>query len=166
MDLNVFKKELPNIFEKVKRDVEKLYKRHRAGLNLGLAEMGMYREGFVGGMHFYPGTDIIMNKTPLRMIIDQQSYEIGWAYAYHILLHEYIHSLGVIDENQCQVITKDITIKIFKEKDHPAVIFTNQGIGAFFPNLNIVYSPPGLKPENINIEYIRGFDTHSYSYYS
>ncbi len=166
MDLNNFKNELPIIFEKVKSDVEKVYKKHRAGLSLGLAEMGMFKGGFVGGMHFYPGTEIIMNKTPLRMILEEQPYEISWAYAYHILLHEYIHSLGIIDENQCRLITKDLSKKIFKENNHPAVIFADRGIGAFFSNFKLIYNPPGMKPEGIYIEYIKGFDENSYSYYS
>ncbi|MBY8983281.1 MAG: hypothetical protein KGD57_10050 [Candidatus Lokiarchaeota archaeon] len=166
MELNDFKNELPNIFEKVKKDVKKIYKRHRAGLSLGLAEIGMNRYGFVGGMHFYPGTEIIMNKTPLRMILEQQPYNISWAYAYHILLHEYIHSLGVIDEQKCQLLTKDLTEKIFKENNHPAVIFAKSGIGTYFHNLELIYQPPGLKPEGIYIEYIKGFDKYSYSYYS
>ena len=101
MDLKELKKIMPEIFEKVKKDVKGVYGRHRAGLSLGLVEMGMYRGGFIGGMHFYPGTDIVMNKTPLKIILNEQPFEIVWAYIYHILLHEYVHSLGIINEQQC-----------------------------------------------------------------
>ncbi|MBD3195311.1 MAG: hypothetical protein GF317_09665, partial [Candidatus Lokiarchaeota archaeon] len=114
MNLNDFKKELPNIFEKVKKDVKRCYGRQRAGLSLGLAELGMFKGGFIGGLHFHPGTSIVMNTTPLKMILADQSYEVIWSYAYHILLHEYIHSLGVINERQCRVVTKEISEEIFK----------------------------------------------------
>ncbi len=156
---------MPEIFEKVKKDVKRIYNRQRAGLNLGLVEMGMFRGGFIGGMHFSPGTEIVMNKTPLKKIVENQPDEIVRAYVYHILLHEYIHSLGILDETVCQQITLNITEKIFPQ-DHPAVVLAKKGIGAYFPDLNLIYAPPEIKPDDISIEYIRGFDKSSYSYYS
>lgn len=166
MKLKELKKEMPVIFTRVKKDVRKVYRRHRAGLSLGLVEMGMYRGGFIGGMHFNPGTDIVMNKTPLKIILKEQPYNIVWAYTYHILLHEYIHSLGVLDEQQCRTITLRISEKIFKETDHPAIILAKNGIGTYFPNLRLIYAPPDLSPEGIPIEYIYNFDQESYDYYS
>lgn len=166
MELQELKEQMPEIFEKVKEDVKKVTGRHRAGLSLGLAEMGMMPRGFIGGMHFPPGTDIIMNKTPLNLILETQPYEVIWSYTYHILLHEYIHALGVWDEQQCRAITLRISEEIFKEADHPAMILAKNGIGAYFPNLQIIYHPPEQKPDGIVIEYIQGFDRESYSYYS
>jgi hypothetical protein len=166
MNLQDLKKEIPEIFKKVKNDVKKVYGRHRAGLSLGFVEMGMYKGSFIGGMHFSPGTDILMNKTPLKIILREQTYEIVWAYTYHILLHEYIHSLGILNEQQCRIITLNISEKIFKENDHPAVILAKIGIGAYFPNLPLIYSPPDLSPDGIPIEYIYNFDHESYDYYS
>ncbi|HDZ18275.1 hypothetical protein LCGC14_0590840 [marine sediment metagenome] len=166
MDLKELKKIMPEIFEKVKKDVKGVYGRHRAGLSLGLVEMGMYRGGFIGGMHFYPGTDIVMNKTPLKIILNEQPFEIVWAYIYHILLHEYVHSLGIINEQQCRIITLKISEETFMDSDHPAIILAKNGIGTYFQNLNLIYSPPDLKPDGIPIEYIYEFDRKSYDYYS
>lgn len=166
VNLEELKREMPDIFEKVQGDVKQTLGRHRVGLSLGLAEMGMYRGGFIGGMHFAPGTDIVMNKTPLRKIIKEQSYDIIFAYTYHILLHEYVHSLGVLNEQQCREITLRISEKIFQDVDHPAIILAKNGIGAYFPDLNLIYAPPEYRPDGISIEYIHGFDKESYSYYS
>jgi hypothetical protein len=166
MNLQNLKKQIPSIFKQVKNDVRTVYGRHRAGLSLGLVEMGMFRGGFIGGMHFAPGTDIVMNKTPLKIILKEQPYEIVWAYTYHILLHEYIHSLGILDEQQCRNITLRISEKIFKEKSHPAIILAKRGIGAYVPNLPLSYAPPDLRPDGILIEYIYNFDQESYDYYS
>jgi len=157
---------MPEIFEKVKYDVKKTVGRHRAGISLGLAEIGMFQGGFVGGMHFPPGTDIVMNTTPLKVILEEQPYEIVWAYTYHILLHEYVHSLGVWEEYQCREITRRITEEVFKEADHPAIILAKKGIGTYFPNLNLIYRPPEKRPDGISIEYVTGFDKNSYEYYS
>lgn len=128
--------------------------------------MGMYQGGFIGGMHFSPGTDIVMNKTPLKILLEQQPYEIVRAYTYHILLHEYIHSLGALNEQQCRELTLKITEKIFNEEDHPAVVLARKGIGAYFPNLQLIYAPPDLPPDGNPIEYIYDFDQESYDYYS
>lgn len=167
MNLNDLKQKLPEIFEIVKDDVKKIYNRHRAGLRLGLAEIGMFQGGFIGGMHFYPGTDIIMNISPLKIILENTTDEnIIWAYTYHILLHEYIHSLDVLDEMRCQAITLNISEKIFKDKKHPAVLIAENGIGYYIHNLQIKYVPPDRRPDGIYIEYLHGFDRESQSYFS
>lgn len=166
MNLQDLKVEMPEIFEKVKKDVKSVLGLHRAGLSLGLVEMGMFREGFIGGMHFYPGTEIVMNKSPLKVILKSQPSEIVRAYTYHILLHEYIHSLGIINEYQCREITLKVTEQIFTDGNHPALIIAKNGIGTFIPKLNLFYLPPEQKPEGILIEYIHGFDRESQTYFS
>ena len=143
MNLEVLKQKMPGIFESVREDVRRILGRHRAGLSLGLIEMGMSPRGFIGGMHFYPGTEIVMNTSPLKEILATQEDEVIWAYTYHILLHEYIHSLGVLDEWKCKTITLNITEKVFKNKNHPALILAKIGIGAYFPNWQLQYRPPG-----------------------
>jgi len=166
MKFQELKKEMPKIFEKVKKDVRRVLGRHRAGLSLGLVEMGIDRGSFIGGMHFYPGTDIVMNKTPLKLILKSQPYEIVCAYTYHILLHEYVHSLGIIDEEICRAITLKISEDIFKDADHPTIILAKRGIGAYIPNLTILYIPPEQRPDGISIEYVQDFDIESQSYFS
>jgi hypothetical protein len=117
-------------------------------------------------MHFHPGTEIVMNTSPLKIILESQPYEIIWAYTYHILLHEYIHSLGVIDERRCRTITLNISEEVFKDNDHPALILAKNGIGVFIPNLQIRYVPPERRPDGMLIEYVYGFDRESQSYFS
>jgi len=164
INLEELKKKIPEIFVQVKKDVMKITGKHRAGLQLGLVEMGMHQGGFTGGMHFSPGAEIIMNKTPLKLLIESQPYEIVWAYTYHILLGLYIHSLGVLDEQKRRAITLKITEAVFKEENHPAVILARKGIGAFFPDLELIYAPPDLRPKGNPIEYI--YDRESYDYYA
>ena len=160
------KKEMPGIFEKVKKDVRKITGKKRAGLSLKLAEIGMDQGRYIAGMHFSPGTDIVMNKAPLEILLIHQPYEIIWAYIYHILLHEYIHALGALNEMQCRDITLRVSEAIFKETDHPAIILAKKGIGTYFPNLQLIYAPPDLQRDGIPIEYIHGFDMGSYDHYS
>jgi len=143
MNLKDLKQKMPEIFETVKKDVRKILGRHRAGLSLGLA-----------------------NTSPLKIILETQPDDISWAYTYHILLHEYIHSLGIIDERRCRAITLNISEETFKDIDHPALILAKNGIGVFIPNLKIRYVPPERRPDGMAIEYVYGFDRESQSYFS
>ena len=166
MNLQEIRKQMPDIFEKVKRDVNKETGRHRAGLSLGLIEMGMSQEGFIGGMFFSGGTMILMNVTPLRVILDQQPNEIVWGYVYHILLHEYLHSLGFLNEHQCQEITLQISKNIFQDPEHPAIVLATKGIGAYFPNLPMIYAPSDFDANALRIERVKDFDRESCRYFS
>ena len=169
MNLKELKQIMPEIFETVKDDVRKIYDRHRAGLRLGLAEMGMFQGGFIGGMHFYPGTDIVMNISPLKIILEEKTDDIIiWAYTYHVLLHEYIHSLGIgiYYEKDCQTNALYISEKIFKDKNHWAVKIAKYGIGVAIPDLEIKTDEHNWRPDSKSIEYVDGFDRESQSYFS
>ncbi|MHA1299339.1 MAG: hypothetical protein ACTSO9_07890 [Candidatus Helarchaeota archaeon] len=167
MNIEELKKNIPDIFEKVKRDVDRVINRHRAGLSLGLIEMGISRRGFIGGMFFSGGTMILMNSSVLRLLISKNeiSDEILLAYVYHILLHEYIHSLGYLNERECREITYYITKEIIHDEEHPAYIMATRGISVFFPEIK--YAPVGYKiPKNLQIERVDNFDKGSTTYYS
>ncbi|MHA1264694.1 MAG: hypothetical protein ACTSRS_05585 [Candidatus Helarchaeota archaeon] len=164
--MHELKKQMPDLFEKVKRDVEKEIGRHRAGLSLGLVSMGMIHGNFIGGMFFSGGTMILMNTDPLYVLIEEQSDEIVLAYVYHILLHEYIHSLGFLNERQCRQIVLEITKNAFQNNlTHPAVILARKGIGAYFPKLHLIYAPPNLDPQaGWQIDRVKDFDRESFRY--
>ncbi len=157
---------MPDVFEKVKRDVENNIGRHRAGLSLGLVSMGMYKGSFIGGMFFSGGTMILMNIDPLLVLLKEQQDEVILAYIYHILLHEYLHSLGFLNERQCQQITLEITKQVFKDSKHPAVVLAFKGIGAFFPNLHLIYAPPNYDPQKgWQKDRVKEFDKESFRYF-
>lgn len=70
----------------MKEVVRKATNSERAGLMLGLAEMGG-NEGFWIGAFYPVGTNmIVMNKTPLRKIVETNP-KLFNAYCFHILLH-------------------------------------------------------------------------------
>jgi hypothetical protein len=59
-----------------------------------------------------------------------------------------------------------ITEDAFKDSDHPAIILAKKGIGAYLPELKMLYIPPEQKPEGMTIEYVYGFDHESQTYFS
>src|SRR5512137_801805 len=113
MNLDQLKRKIPDMFERIKRDVQKVLKQRRAGLNLGFVDMGMSPQGFIGGMFFSGGTMILMNTRALQVLLEDTSKrnmsEISEYYVYHVLMHEYVHSLGYLDERECRDVTAYIT---------------------------------------------------------
>ena len=159
---NEMKKNLINTFEEVKKIVKLEERISRSGLMLGLQELGSNSNGFIGAYYPISSNIIIMNKTPLRRIIETNP-DLLPAYNFHILLHEYIHSLGFLNESITRKKTYDISLKHFGEKHTITQLSTN--IRKFLPNL--IYPNTGYLPENIasKIEIISGFDRSNSEFY-
>jgi len=149
------KQDLIETFEDVKLAVKKIEGRSRAGLMLGLQELGTSPGGFIGAYFPVSSNIIVINKTPLRRIIDT-NLKLFKPYIFHVLLHEYIHSLGFLDERITERKTYEISKKHFGENH----IITQLAFDMkkFFPNL--VYPHYGwLPPKKIpSIELVYGFD--------
>lgn len=152
-------KTLPDIFEVVKAAVQETMGRSRAGLMLGLADLGNHPQGFFGAFHPIGDNIIVMNKTPLKRIEETQP-KLFKPYAFHILLHEYLHSLGYIDEELVRKMTYEITESVFG-KSHIASQMAADTL-SFIPNLT--YPNIAWKPENLDIELVQDFDRSSVSY--
>jgi hypothetical protein len=151
---------LADIFEVVKHALRKTHNTGRAGLTLGLAELGGSEAGFVGAFYPYGSNIIIMNKTPLRRIITTNP-ELYKPYSFIILLHEYLHSLGYIDEGFVRRRVYQICRKLFGEK-HPTTQLASN-IGRFLPEL--VYPEAGWTPAGeLSIEMVHDFDRSSTKY--
>jgi len=151
-------KSLVDNFELVKDAVLKTEKNSRAGLMLGLQELGATLSGFIGAYYQVASNIIVVNATPLRRILETKK-ELLKPYGFHVLLHEYIHSLGYLDEEITKQKTYNITRKYYGEK-HIATKLSKD-MKKFFPNL--VYPIQGyLPPEGIpNIKLVKGFDLSS-----
>jgi hypothetical protein len=152
---------LADIFEVVKNAVVKSMGRSRGGLMLGLSDLGNHPQGFFGA--FFPvGTNIIvMNKVPLQRIKDTQP-KLYKPYAFHVLLHEYLHTLGYLDENVVRRKVYQISAELFGT-EHPTSQIAKD-TRRFFPNL--VYPNLAWQPEDLQIELVEDFDRSSVNYIS
>ena len=152
---NEIKQEFIEIFEEVKQVLKKSEGRSRVGLMLGLQELGSSLNEFIEAYYPVASNIIVMNKTPIRRIIKTKP-ELIKPYGFHIFLHEYIHSLGFLDE----IITRQKTYEISKEHfgEKYIIIQLCTNVEKIFPNL--VYLIYGwIPPKNIPpIEIIKGFD--------
>jgi hypothetical protein len=104
----------------------------RPGILLGLIELGYDRGSFVGGFHKVGTNEIYLNKSALRVMREESPAESYKAYLFHLMLHEYIHSIGVYDERKTRQLTRAISLELFQTR-HPVGRLVIQGLNALFP---------------------------------
>ena len=148
-----------DVFEIVKKSVKECLGRERAGLMLVLADLPLH----LGAFHGVGTNSIVMNRTLLDRIVKAGHSRIQVnSFVYSILLHEYLHSLGVIEEPEVRSLVRDISIRTFGE-NHPAAKIATAGPWAIlnWPNENqppIEVNPPRA------MELVRDFDRSHLSY--
>jgi len=154
--------QLINTFEEVKEIVKITENKSRAGLMLGLQELGSSYNGFIGAYFPVSSNIIVLNKSPLKRIIETNSKLIK-PYGFHVLLHEYIHSLGFLDEQITRQKTYEISKKYLGENHIATQLSIN--MKKFFPNL--VYPIYGWIPSQKYppIDIIQGFDKSNTEHY-
>lgn len=154
--------DLADIFELVKRVVRRYLNCHRAGLMLGLVNLGMKRGYFIGAFHPVGSNIIVMNKAPLKIASKTTEKKVYNAYCFLLLLHEYLHSLGYIDEKEVQELTEEICQQAFGN-NHPAAVMARSGVEEYFPR--VAHFPlENEPPSDVFIELVRNFEKSSSKY--
>jgi hypothetical protein len=158
-----FIKELDNcsdygcIFKLVKKAVKQILGRRRVGLSLGLASMPNH----IGAFHQLGSNFIIMNKNLLEEIMKTDDKKMINAYIFHVLLHEYIHSLGHVNEQETQILSHQVSENVLGAK-HPATIIARYGLGSVFSGIELKHPNKSQKLEEIEI--VEDFENENLSY--
>ncbi|UCD45010.1 MAG: hypothetical protein JSV27_00415 [Candidatus Bathyarchaeota archaeon] len=107
-------KDYGDIFALVKKAVKRSLGQHRVGLMLYLGNLPMR----VGAFHPLGTNDIVLNR---RLLEASAKTEPKWkAYVFSILLHEYLHTFGYVNERQVRGLTYRICLDNFGS-GHPVV---------------------------------------------
>jgi hypothetical protein len=144
------------IFNHVKKAVERVLKMHRAGLTLVLTEL----PNAVGAYHAVGSNFIVMNRTILDALaaLGKSKEELN-SFIFSILTHEYLHALGYYDEGEVRRLVYRVTEEIMG-KEHIATRMSSIGIMEIYPELSqLGEGRVGREPE-----IIRDFDTSSMPY--
>ena len=149
----------PDIFEIVKEIVYEHLGAEQAGLMVGVTDLGSYQNGFIGAFYSLNSNSIIINKRPLARIF-QTNPSIYNYYLFHVMLHEYIHSIGSYDEAQTRLLVLEMSGHYFGN-DHILTQFASD-IGKFMPNLT--YPEGFIEPSDVNIEFVKGIDRKNINY--
>src|SRR3970040_1057690 len=150
---------LADLFELVKSAVHSVLGRSRAGLMLALADLGNHPRGFLGAFYPVASNVIVMNKVPL-LRIQETNPDLYRPYAFYVLLHAYLHSIGFVDERVCRTQSHRILETLFGPEH--VVTQISAPTGRFFPNL--VFPDAAVQPSELSLEFVPGFDRGSASY--
>lgn len=153
-------RDLPEIFELVKDSVRARLGISRSGLMLGLADLGGGQGQWIGGLYPVATNVIVMNKRPLN-VIKVMKPEMYKPYVFHIMLHEYLHSLGILDEDETRRKALEISIGVFGDTHMATRIARDIGIVLPFAT----YPGQMPMPPGVEIELVKGFDRSSTSSY-
>ncbi len=119
------------VFQLVKKSVKNSLGKRRTGLMLGLADLPEY----IGAFHQMGSNFIVMNRSLLDQVThiakDRQTLN---AYVFYTLLHEYLHTLGYVDEGEVRRLTRQICARVLG-LDHPATKLAMDGPAVMFPEL-------------------------------
>ena len=152
-------KNFADIFDLVKSAVKNYLGTDQAGLLLGLSDLGAYGNAYLGAFYSFDANTIVINKMPLNKI-KRTKPDLYNPYIFHVLLHEYIHSLGIVEEDQVRQLVYEITQKYFG-KNHLATQMAFN-LGKFIPNLT--FDDNFEAPEYLSIEFVSGIDRGNTDY--
>jgi hypothetical protein len=142
-------------FELVKSAVEDKFDMHRAGLSLIL--QGLPTK--LGAYHILGSNLIIVNKRILGIIKTYKSIEEYNSYLFMVLTHEYLHSLGIIDEIQVRKMTYALLVSLVGEQ-HLATKMARHQPWDLFPELSF-FNDNSFEQK---FELIKNFDKTTQSY--
>ena len=119
------------VFQLVKRSVKNSIGKRRTGLMLGLADLPEY----IGAFHQMGSNFIVMNRSLLEQVTHlAKDRRYLNAYVFYTLLHEYLHTLGYVDEGEVRRLTRQICAQILGP-DHPATRLAADGPAVVFPEI-------------------------------
>lgn len=120
-----------DIFDLVKKAVKKALGLHRAGLLLYLSNLPPH----IGAYYQVGSNGIVLNRVLISMAgrSFMSKTELN-SLIFSLLLHEYLHSLGFLDERKVRELVYEISVETFGA-DHPTVKMALDP-----PKLNIPFS--------------------------
>ena len=149
-------KDFDDTFELVKATVLQKFKLHRAGLSLILQMM----PSNLGAYHMLGSNAIVVNTYLLSILkkIVKSSEEYN-SYLFMVLAHEYLHSLGIIDENTVHQMTFELC-KWMLGNDHAATKMAKEGPSAIYPQLKLLIQSQFGRDFHV----VRNFDQTNQTY--
>ena len=144
------------VFSLVKKSVKDVLNRERTGLLLYLRDLPLQ----VGAYHQLGTNGIILNRVLLEQVVQTTASrgEVN-AFLYYILLHEYLHTLGYIDERRVRELTSLVTEETFGPR-HVATKMAVEGPWARI-KLNPFFAPRVYERA---VEIVRDFEDPSSMY--
>ncbi len=155
---HVFKAEgisYDRIFRLVKKTVKSVLNKERTGIGLALSNL----PNRIGAYWQLGGNYIVMNETIINYMKSiAKSPEEFNSFLFAILTHEYLHSVGYINELDARRVTAQVAKTAFG-KDHAATKLSSTDLWSMYPTLLLLPDGDGSR-----MRIISNFDTDATSY--
>ncbi len=143
------------IFSLVKGSVKATTGKERVGIGLALADL----PSILGAFWEVGGNYIVLNENLVRAFKFLEKPDLDYnSFVFVTLMHEYLHSLGFIDESIAREMTTEICSKLFGT-DHPAYALGHRDPWEVYPFLRNV-----PRSGSADIKFVSKFDSESTSY--
>ena len=110
------------VWQIVKATVEHSLDKRRPGIMLFLDDLPLQ----LGAYHPVGTNNIVLNRSLVELVEAQEKSELVVnALVYNLLLHEYLHALGELSEDEVRRMVVAVTKKCFGE-DHPATVIARK----------------------------------------
>jgi hypothetical protein len=140
------------VFRVVRDAVHRVLGIERPGLGLGLSNL----PPSIGAYWQVTGNLIVLNEGLVQMMRANAASPLELnSFVYVILAHEYLHSLGYLDEGAVRKVTAHVTRTAFGP-DHPATRMAEGDLWRLYPFL--AYAPGG---DGRRLKVVRRFDLAS-----
>ncbi len=151
--------DLPSIFGVVKEVVEGTLNARRSGLMLGIQELGAAPGGAVGAYYPTGSNLIVLNNTVLKALRASRPKMVK-PFLCYVILHEYLHSLGIFDELE----TRKTAARVSRQAFGSTHIVTDIAVNPtkYFPKLQ--FALPGSMGGDITL--VKGFDSENQRHYA
>jgi hypothetical protein len=149
-------KDFGDVWEIVKDSVKEVLKQHRVGMMLFLDDLPLQ----LGAYHPVGTNNIVMNRTLMDIVkASTDSRIVVNAFAYSILLHEYLHAIGYLSEAQVRPLVVRVSEECFGP-DHVATQLARAGPWSILKGvpLDAVQAPRRV------MEIVKGFERPSQRY--
>jgi hypothetical protein len=148
-------KDFNEVFEFVKSSVNSIFEMKRAGLSLMLHRMPTR----VGAYHVLGSNVIAVNSILLDLVEKYSASNDEYnSYLFTVLLHEYLHSFGILDEYKVRQMSVELCEKFFGEKCTVTVMAEDPL--KIFPQIGLV----GYDKFENKYEIIKNFDNSNQTY--
>ena len=142
-------KSYSDLFVIVKRAVKKVLGRNRSGLLLYLSDLPLG----IGAFHSVGTNGIVLNRKILEVASRSAKTDAEMnSFIFSLLLHEYLHSLGYLDEGEVRRLVYNISLEVFG-KDHLTVTMSLES-----PLTKVLPQDMHEKGESPILELVRDFE--------
>lgn len=145
-----------DVFELVKKAVKESLGHTRGGLMLYLTELPLE----VGAFHQVGTNAIVMNRTLIEMLEKSGAgrREMN-SFTFIILLHEYLHTLGYLEEGVVRPLSYQVAARVFGS-DHPTARMAQNPMAFLYQ----IALPQERPTPGQTVEIIKDFDRSSQNY--